>query len=34
MLSRVAVGATPIMRPVSGPIAAAASEAEKVPWPC
>ena len=34
MLRRVAAGATPMRRPVPGPMAAAASEATHVPWPC
>ena len=34
MLRIVAAGATPMSWPVPGPMAAAASEAVHVPWPC
>ena len=34
MLRMVAAGATPMTWPVPGPMAAAASEAVQVPWPC
>ncbi len=34
MLRMVAAGATPMIWPVPGPMAAAAREAAQVPWPC